>query len=64
MSKKINKSAYKLDDKFNWKDVIKMQPEFGLMSSLMKSKTLVCLVIGGLAAYTAFAVLLFKMASI
>jgi hypothetical protein len=41
-----------------------MQPEFALISSMEKSKTLVCLVIAWLALYTAFAVFLFKMASI
>ena len=64
MNKSKNKSAYKINNKFNWKDLIKMQPEFALMSSMAKSKTLVCMVVGGLAAYTAFAVFLFKMASI
>lgn len=64
MTKSKNNSAYKLDDKHNWKNLIKMQPEFALMSSMAKSKTLVCMVIGGLAAYTAFAVFLFKMAAV
>ena len=64
MAKSKNKSAYKLNDQHEWKDVIKMQPECALISSMEKSKTLVCLVIAWLALCTAFAVFLFKMASI
>jgi len=64
MTQSQNKSAYKINDKFNWKDIIKMQPEFDLMRSMVKSKTLILMVIAGLASYTAFAVFLFKMAAI
>ncbi|MBU2968270.1 hypothetical protein KO527_02725 [Pseudoalteromonas sp. C2R02] len=64
MTQSQNKSAYKLDNKFNWRNVIKMQPEFGLISAIAKSKPLILMVVVGLALYTAFAVFLFKMASI
>jgi hypothetical protein len=64
MTQSQNKSAYKINDKFNWKDIIKMQPEFDLMRSMVKSKALILMVIAGLASYTAFAVFLFKMAAI
>lgn len=64
MTESKNKSAYMLDNKFSWKDLIKMQPEFALMRSMVKSKTLILMVIAGLASYTAFAVFLFKMAAI